>query len=1114
MLRRGMYVRCPADYESQTDPRVFICAQVKEVSEFEETVTVESYDPFRLTAFFDDLPVGTLKFPIESVKRCKLFIGSDVIFRGQTFEVLAVKTSEEGFNKYYLRDRSKSEPVLVAETDLIASLINGDVDPAQQLREYEFQNPAWYVGRSIVSRSMNILDNSINGFRELAGSKIRLLPHQVNTVLRCLQETPCRFLLADEVGMGKTVEALSILKIFLRDNANTKTLIVVPATLKEQWRIELLLKFNLVVGRNENANYITIITVDDLPTYNAAKESWDFVIIDEAHRYVGDRRSFSLMHHLSESSRNILLLSATPVQQRREEYLDLLRLLDPKKYDSYSVERFGKLLDLQSKIVQKTALILDDLDDFREELASAAEEELDPHDSEECEELFEDMVDSLEDVCSVIGDAKLHGLLKRADFDSADCGTEDLSVVISYICSNYQIESNIIRNRRKLLESDDGSRLLSRRELMEVTYALDSDKNTYEALCYRLIMDWLEAHSESVSVDEIIRPMLGSFFSSPWAFCAFLEDSARDGVALDEMIVESARQWAKEEDYVLDCIVDILEDPFSYEKEYSTRIVSVLNAVYEDLYNKKVVLFTGHSKTFSAYKSALGKVFEPGEVSFFCAGMGPDELELQAYSFQNDPRCRIMLCDYTGGEGRNFQCADYVLHIDLPWDANQIEQRIGRLDRLERDPSRPVVTSVVVHTTDTFESSLFDFWNKGLRIFTQSLSGMEIIMGDVNSEIESAVREDCRLGLVDRIPAILARTEEMRDTVRKEQNYDAAGFLFKPLFVELKRLIDYYAENENTLFADAMTGWASLAGFKGRKESQGIISYSAYSFSHASAANSQLIPPRWDEYLASEQNRFVSQVQESYAMAKGIAGQERTIRGTFLRDLAVKNDYLHFFAPGDAVFDCIVNNAISSCKGRSTAFAARARIRWMGLIFTWSIRPDETYLMDQGVSPYALAAYRGYMPSEQIVIPISIRNPDSLADDVIVREYQRLLSSGYQKNSFKHLGRRGGSKYEVDGLSPIEQFKATYTEDSWKQFVDRARSHAYKRASAAASRKSGVARAMEEMERALSARKAEGELYGTLSTEIENLEKEQQAILYALANPTLLLDSAAYVRLT
>ena len=89
-----------------------------------------------------------------------------------------------------------------------------------------------------------------------------------------------------------------------------------------------------------------------------------------------------------------------------------------------------------------------------------------------------------------------------------------------------------------------------------------------------------------------------------------------------------------------------------------------------------------------------------------------------------------------------FQCADYIVHIDLPWDANMIEQRIGRLDRLERDPSRPIVHSVVIYTLETFEEALFNFWNEGLKIFTQSLSGMEIIMKEINSEIISAIQND------------------------------------------------------------------------------------------------------------------------------------------------------------------------------------------------------------------------------------------------------------------------------------------------------------------------------------------------------------------------------------
>ena len=150
--------------------------------------------------------------------------------------------------------------------------------------------------------------------------------------------------------------------------------------------------------------------------------------------------------------------------------------------------------------------------------------------------------------------------------------------------------------------------------------------------------------------------------------------------------------------------------------------------------------------------------------------MATDDIELNAYRFQNEESCRIMLCDYSGGEGRNFQCADYVIHIDLPWDANMIEQRIGRLDRLERDPARPIVTSVVIHTEDSFEDALFGFWNTGLKIFNQSLSGMEIIMKDINEQIIAAVEEDFKYGLFERVPKIIELAESMRETVRKEQN--------------------------------------------------------------------------------------------------------------------------------------------------------------------------------------------------------------------------------------------------------------------------------------------------------------------------------------------------------
>lgn len=69
-------------------------------------------------------------------------------------------------------------------------------------------------GRSIVSKTMHIINNSLYGFSEVAGCKIYLKTHQLRTIIRCLQDGVCRNMIADEVGMGKTIEAAAILKVF------------------------------------------------------------------------------------------------------------------------------------------------------------------------------------------------------------------------------------------------------------------------------------------------------------------------------------------------------------------------------------------------------------------------------------------------------------------------------------------------------------------------------------------------------------------------------------------------------------------------------------------------------------------------------------------------------------------------------------------------------------------------------------------------------------------------------------------------------------------------------------------------------------------------------------
>lgn len=1113
MLREKMYVRCPADVESRNDPRNFICGQIVKINTFENTVSVKIHDPFNCLIYFETFPKGIVEYEIPEIERCTLFADSEVVYKNVRCKVLSCQRSATDYSFYYLQATKSKQVYHVCESDVVAAFNNGHVDPCNQLLRYEFQNPCWYVGHEIVSKSVNILENSICGFKELAGCKIYLMPHQVNTIMRCLQATPCRYMLADEVGMGKTIEAISILKIFMQDRCKLRILIVVPQALKKQWETELFLKFDIATGMGENNNYVAIKSMEEI-TAGECMTALDFVVVDEVHRYLTDKETYAKLHILSKLAKNLLLLSATPVQQRKEEYLDLLRLLEPQKYDAFTVEKFSELIAKQTRIIQKTALILDDLSDYEEEIKDS---DGDPHESEDCNELFEEIYEDLEAICDKLNDEQLTPLLHKIQFEDADLGVYHMKVVISYLCSNYQIESNIIRNRRKILENaEDDVRLLPIRELSEISYAMDPDRNMDEFLCYQDITMWVSEEGRLLDTETVLRPLLEAFFSSSWAFVNQLKNLQNQKVAVPEHLIKHAGKWLKVENDILHRLPCILDDPDKYEEEFGTRLVTVMNQLYDELYDKKIVLFTSYKETFDAYRKALQTVFLGKEVSFFGAGMAQGEIELNAYRFQNEKSCRIMLCDKTGGEGRNFQCADYIVHIDLPWDANAIEQRIGRLDRLERDRSRPVVTSVVVHTKDTFENALFDFWNKGLKIFNQSLSGMEIIMKEINDQIISAIQSDFQYGLFERIPQIIRLAETMRETVRKEQNYDAAGFMFRPMYVELKRLIDYYTENENDLFASTMRNWASLAGFNGYLSEEGVVTYRASSFSPQSAINSQLLPPKWDSYMSSKQTRFLSNVQNAYQESKAIKVENGAIRGTFLRKLAIENDYLHFFAPGDAVFDCIVNNAINSCKGCCSAIAFPSEINWKGLVFTWSIKPNKSRLLDHNLSVYALGPYRNYLSSEQLVLPFSIENADEYSDEEIIREFSKMVSAGYKNRDVVHLGKRSRSpgflKEQIEaGVSNIAWFKEQYGLDSWKDLVYTAQKESKKQAGKIFKRRSNIPGAIEEMERVLSAKVANGKFYGLTEEKLEEFRTQQEYVLEALRHPNVILDSVAFV---
>lgn len=1120
MIKKGVFVRCPIDREHPRDPRIFATGKVVSVNEFNETAHILFSDPFGYRKFFEYIPDEVREAPISALDHCHLFKGTQVMYGRKTAVVVEYKTREdEGFD-YYIQDSGSKEYLCVNEEKLTASFFSGAADPVHQLVKYEFQNPCWYLGRQIVKDTMNILDNSIFGFKELAGCKIYLKAFQVNTIMRCMQTEKCRYMLADEVGLGKTIEACSILKIFLSNKAEKNILIVVPSALVAQWKTELLFKFGILEGENENDHFLSIETIEELETADC-NTRWDFVIVDEVHNCIRESDDYEKVHTLSRNAENIILLSATPIQQRKEEYLKLLRLIQPSIYDDIGIEEFTELVNKQNQIAQLTHSLLDDIDSLRNELLPEVEEE-DPHENEDVQDQLEELEETLNDLSDLIGDATLNKMIAAIDADKEDFGLYDMQVVISYVCDNYQIERSIIRGRRAILgvyPKDEGGEFAERR-LVEITYSLGDDVNYYEYEAYRTLKEWIvqnQGEIKSAEIEREIRPVLEAFFSSPWAYRARLKEIYRNNTSIPENVWKSADRWVEDENEILQSMTEALDDAESHP----SRLIKIISYIETELFDKKVVVFTDHVETFDVYGKVLYDTFGD-EVVSFSTNMDRDEAEINIYRFQSDLTCKILLCDKSGGEGRNLQIADYVIHVDLPWNINTIEQRIGRLDRMGRDVQIPV-TSVVIHTIESYEDQLFHFWNEGLNVFGQSLSGLEIIMNDINHKIIDSIRTDFEFGLYRLVPELIREAGQMRETVQREQIFDTAALRYRPLYNQLERLLSNYQFNENALFAQTMMSWASLAGFGivHQNKDSGLVAFDENNFSIRSAQNSFLIPPNWDNYLNKKQNEIAIRVQRGLAEDRqiNVFRNNRIIKGSFDREVAIKNDYIHFYAPGDEIFDCITDNAMHSYKGMATAIAALSSIEWKGFIYTFSVEPNERLLLDEGISLYALGLFRQYLATSIQVIPVAFTAYADVPVKMVLSEHRRIARTGYfnQVDTIEHLGRRGfgnsflniPKKYKC---SNIDWFRSHFPEERWEKLVTQSGKIARKKAFEKFKGESNISGAKEMIDQILSTHEAKADYYGIKSDESMELMKKQYEIIYnSLCKPIIRMESACYM---
>lgn len=510
----------------------------------------------------------------------------------------------------------------------------------------------------------------------LTGARVNLIPHQLYIADEVGSRFAPRVLLADEVGLGKTIEAGLIIHQQLVSGRAQRILIIVPESLMHQWLVEMLRRFNLKFSifdnercvesssEGENINpfsseQLVLVNLDFItnnPTWYEAliDEDWDLMVVDEAHHLNWQQDNVSIeyqcIEQLSQTIPGVLLLTATPDQLGHESHFARLRLLDPDRFFDYK-----KFTEEEEHYI---------------EVADAANT------------LVEGNMLSKEQTST------LTALLKETDIS-------ELLSCINSVDSSEQAETDA---RQQLLKQ-----LLDRHGTGRILFR--NSRNTIKGFPERKLLP------VPLQMPEQYQAQISDYL---------LSDSAQNLATQ----AQSKFIFCPEMLYTLDSQEQTWTD-------FDPRVDYLINLL-KDLNREKVLVICANAQTAIDLESAL-RVKEGIRAAVFHEGLSIFERDkAAAYFAQDEDSAQLLLCSEIGSEGRNFQFAHHLVLFDLPSNPDLLEQRIGRLDRIGQTE---IIQLHVPYFEDSAQQLLFNWYQQGLNAFEQTCITGRVIFESFGQEI-------------------------------------------------------------------------------------------------------------------------------------------------------------------------------------------------------------------------------------------------------------------------------------------------------------------------------------------------------------------------------------------
>ena len=631
-----------------------------------------------------------------------------------------------------------------------------------------------------------------------ATAAVQPWPHQARAFQRLYGNWPPKLLIADEVGLGKTIQAGMLLRQAWLAGKAKRILILAPKAVLKQWQIELREKFNLnwpiydgrqllwrpspawravgepdAQGQPWHEQPAVIASSQLLRRQERAAvllneaEPWDLIVLDEAHharrRSAGTRKDdqpnalLQLMRSLKERTQGLVLLTATPMQVHPIETWDLLDLLGlPPEWSAEAFMQF--FADLQAPNPSAAAL------ERLARLFRAVERE---HG-----ELPQDEAQRRTRLSPLKARRVLRALRDQATIPRRQLNVEERRAALALMRTHTPIRNLVSRHTRQLLRRYAHEGLLDAPIANRVVEDRFLPMTAAERTLYQAVEAYIaDAYSQASATERSAvgfvmtvyrRRVASSFAALRRTFEKRLEAMAQQDAGLlnaeedapddetldeqpdaDELAAQLRGALASEERRQ---ILELLERTRSLQPDSKLASLQAALAELREQGCGQAMVFTQFTDTMDFLREAL---LRQGGLRLMCfSGRGGEVPATDGTAWRRigrddtkrrfrDGEADLLLCTDAAAEGLNFQFCGALVNYDMPWNPMRVEQRIGRIDRLgQRHASIRIVN---LHYEGTVETDVYRALRERIQLFETVVGRLQPILAQLPRTIANAV---------------------------------------------------------------------------------------------------------------------------------------------------------------------------------------------------------------------------------------------------------------------------------------------------------------------------------------------------------------------------------------